>query len=133
MKLHHLGIAVESLKEAVPRFEQILGRGPVSRELVEEQKVRVVVFEAGESRIELLEATAADSPIARFINKRGPGLHHMALAVTDLERALEALERSGVQLVDRKPRAGASNQRIAFIHPKSSAGVLIELVEDDGS
>jgi methylmalonyl-CoA/ethylmalonyl-CoA epimerase len=130
MKLHHLGIAVESLKQAIPIFEKLLGRSPTSEEVVEDQKVRAAIFEVGESHIELLEATAPDSPIARFIAKRGPGIHHLTLAVSDLERSLEELERSGVRLIDTQPRLGAGNQRVAFLHPKSTAGILIELTQE---
>lgn len=129
MKIHHVGIAVSSLGAAVPIFEKLLGHGPESEEIVAEQKVRVVSFEAGESRIELLEATSPDSPIARFIEKRGPGLHHLTLAVPNLVKALAELESSGVKLIDRKPRKGAANESIAFLHPSSTSGVLIELVE----
>lgn len=130
MKIHHVGIAVESLKEAIPVFEKLLGSPPASEELIEDQKVRVVVFGVGESRIELLEAADADSPVGRFIAKRGPGIHHLTLAVENIEESLEALEKSGIRLIDSKPRAGAGNERIAFLHPKSTAGVLIELVEE---
>ncbi len=130
MKLHHLGIAVESLKQAMPIFEKLLGGAPASEEVVEDQKVRAAIFKVGESRIELLEATAPDSPIAHFIDKRGPGIHHLALAVPDLERSLEELERSGVRRIDARPRQGAGNERIAFLHPKSTAGILIELIEE---
>ncbi len=112
MKLHHLGIAVESLKQAIPIFEKLLGRSPTSEEVVEDQKVRAAIFEVGESHIELLEATAPDSPIARFI------------------ASLEELERSGVRLIDTQPRLGAGNQRVAFLHPKSTAGILIELTQE---
>ncbi len=129
MKIHHLGIAVSSLQAAVPVFERLLGHPPHPEEIVRDQKVRVSVFDAGESRIELLEATSPDSPIARFIEKRGPGLHHLTLEVPDLVKALADLEASGVKLIDREPRKGAGNERIAFLHPSSTAGVLIELVE----
>ena len=131
MKIHHLGIAVSSLESAVPVFEKILGYAPDSEEIVEDQKVRVTVFSAGESRIELLEATSPESPIAHFIEKRGPGLHHLTLEVPDLVKALAELERGGIKLIDREPRKGAGNERIAFLHPKSTAGVLIELVESN--
>jgi methylmalonyl-CoA/ethylmalonyl-CoA epimerase len=129
MKIHHVGIAVESLQAAVPIFEKLLGHLPDSQEVVEEQKVRVSSFSVGDSRIELLEATSADSPIARFISKRGQGIHHLTLAVPDLLKTLEELEKSGVRLIDREPRTGAGNERIAFLHPSSTAGVLIELVQ----
>jgi len=129
MKIHHVGIAVSSLHAAIPIFEKLLGYPPDSEEIVADQKVRVSVFKVGESRIELLEATSADSPIARFIQKRGPGLHHLTLAVPDLKKALGELESDGVKLIDREPRIGAENESIAFLHPSSTSGVLIELVE----
>ena len=131
MKIHHVGIAVASLGQAVPIFEKLLGRPPEPEEVVEEQRVRVSSFSLGESRIELLEATSPDSAIARFIAKRGPGLHHLTLTVPDLAKALAELEASGVRLIDRQPRIGAGNERIAFLHPSSTAGILIELVEQE--
>ncbi len=130
MKIHHVGIAVESLKAAVPVFEKLIGRPPESEEVVEDQKVRIAVFPVGECRIELLEATSEDSPIARFLGKRGQGIHHLTLAVPDLAETLGRLERAGVRLIDREPRRGAGNKRIAFLHPSSTAGALIELVEE---
>lgn len=130
MKIHHLGIAVESLKTTIPVFQKLLGRAPDFEEVVDDQKVRVAVFELGESRIELLEATSPDSPIARFVAKRGQGVHHLTLSVPNLPQALAQLERDGVRLIDRQPRAGAGKERVAFLHPSSTAGVLIELVEE---
>jgi len=130
MKIHHVGIAVESLASALPVFEKLLGRAPNSQETVEDQKVRVAVFKLEGSRLELLEATSADSPIARFIGKRGQGLHHLTLAVPNLAGTLAELERAGIRLIDREPRVGAAKERIAFLHPSSTAGVLIELVEE---
>ena len=131
MKIHHLGIAVESLKTAVPVFAKLLGSAPSAEEVVADQKVRVAVFQVRESRIELLEATASDSPIAKFLAKRGQGLHHLTLSVPDLDHSLRELEASGMKLIDREPRLGAGKERIAFLHPSSTAGVLIELVEED--
>ena len=131
MRIHHLGIAVESLRAAVPVFEKLLGRPPESEELIEDQKVRVAVFSVSGSRIELLEATSAESPIAGFLAKRGQGIHHLTLTVPDLRRALAELERAGVRLIDREPRVGAGNKSIAFLHPSSTAGVLIELIEEE--
>ncbi|MFB3923563.1 MAG: methylmalonyl Co-A mutase-associated GTPase MeaB [Terriglobia bacterium] len=128
-RIHHVGIAVESLAAARPVFEKLLGKSPDAEEFVQDQKVRVAVFNLGASRIELLEATSPDSPIARSIAKRGQGIHHLTLAVPDLEAALTELERAGIRLVDRRPRVGAGNERIAFLHPSSTSGVLIELVE----
>jgi methylmalonyl-CoA/ethylmalonyl-CoA epimerase len=130
MKIHHLGIAVESLVTAVPAFEALLGQRPQSEESVADQHVRVATFRVGESHIELLEATLPESPIGRFVAKRGPGIHHLALTVPDLPRTLAELEAKGVKLIDREPRVGAGNERIAFLHPSSTAGVLIELVEE---
>src|SRR5713226_3210526 len=130
MKIHHVGIAVESLQSAVPVFEKLLGRAPDSQEVIADQKVRLAVFELGGPRIELLEATSSESPIARFIEKRGPGIHHLTLTVPDLAEALRRLESDGVRLIDRQPRLGAGKERIAFLHPSSTAGVLIELVEE---
>ena len=133
MKIHHLGIAVGSLKNAIPIFTLLLGHGPDSEEVVEDQKVRVAMFTVGESRIELLEPTAPESPVARFIGKGGQGIHHLTLSCPDLPAMLEKLAASGVRLIDREPRAGAGKERIAFLHPSSTAGVLIELVEERDS
>lgn len=130
MRIHHIGIAVTSLAAAIPLFEKILGRAPDSQEVIDDQKVRVAVFQVAESRIELLEATSPESPIARFIGKKGQGIHHVTLAVPHLAERLGELERSGVRLVDREPRPGAGNEMIAFLHPSSTGGVLIELVEE---
>jgi len=130
VKVNHLGVAVESLAQAVPIFESLVGKAPLAEETVPDQKVRVAVFSLGDSRLELLEGTETDSPIARFISKRGQGIHHLALTVPDLAQALEKLEHVGVRLIDREPRVGAGNERIAFLHPSSTAGVLIELVEE---
>jgi methylmalonyl-CoA/ethylmalonyl-CoA epimerase len=130
MRIHHLGIAVESLATAVPLFERLLERAPESEEDVADQRVRVAVFRLGESRLELLEGTSADSPITRFISKRGQGIHHLTLTVPNLTEALRKLENDGVRLIDREPRVGAGHERIAFLHPSSTAGVLIELIEE---
>jgi methylmalonyl-CoA/ethylmalonyl-CoA epimerase len=129
MRIHHLGIAVESLERAVPVFELLLGQAPDSTEEVGDQKVRVAVFRLGDSSIELLEASSPDSPIARFIGKRGPGIHHLTLAVDNLQGKLDDLDERGVRLIERSPRAGAGGESIAFLHPSSTAGILIELLE----
>lgn len=131
MKIHHVGIAVKSLEAAIPIFTKILGRAPHHQEVVEEQRVRVAVFELEQSRIELLEATTPDSPVGRFLAKRGQGIHHLTLTVPNIQEALAELARSGVEPIDRKSRSGAGNERIAFLDPKSTLGVLIELVEGE--
>ena len=131
MKIHHLGIAVDSLGATVPVFEKILGEKASSQETVDDQKVQVAVFQIAGSRIELLEPTSPDSPVAKFLAKHGPGVHHLALAVPDLAARLAELHRSGVRLVNQEPRRGAGNERIAFLHPSSTCGVLIELVEEN--
>lgn len=130
VKIHHLGIAVESLARAIPIFQKVLGKAPEAEESVAEQKVRVAAFRLGDSCLELLESTDRDSPIARFIAKRGQGIHHLALTVSDLPEALRKLESDGVRLIDREPRVGAAKEHIAFLHPSSTAGVLIELIEE---
>lgn len=130
MKIHHIGVAVESLSAALPAFEKILGCAPISRETIEDQKVRVAVFDLDEIRIEVLEATSPDSPIAKFLAKRGPGIHHLTFAVAGLPEKLAELEQSGIRLIDREPRRGAGGEKIAFLHPSGVSGVLIELVEE---
>jgi LAO/AO transport system kinase len=130
VKIDHLGIAVESLAGAVPIFQKLIGKAPDTEETIVDQKVRMAVFQMGQCRLELLEGTEGDSPITRFIAKRGEGIHHLALAVPDLVRALRKLESEGVPLIDREPRVGAGNAHIAFLHPSSTAGVLIELIEE---
>lgn len=130
MRIHHLGIAVDSLEKAVPVFELLLGRPPDSREEIDDQEVRVAVFVVGEVRIELIEAISPDSPIARFVRKRGPGIHHLTLAVDNLQGTLDDLESHGLRLIDRNPRRGAEGESIAFLHPSSTVNVLIELLEE---
>jgi methylmalonyl-CoA/ethylmalonyl-CoA epimerase len=130
MKINHLGIAVKSLDEAVAVFKRLTGSEPTPTEEVADQKVRVAMFQVGESRLELLEATAPESPIARFLEKGGRGVHHLTLTVPDLNATLASLERDGVRLIDRQPRIGAGGEKIAFLHPSSTAGVLIELLEE---
>ena len=127
--IEHIGIAVASLEEAIPRFRLLLGTDCYAVEDVADQKVRTAFFKVGQTKIELLESTAPDGPIAKFIQKRGEGMHHIAFAVTGLDDALAGLEGEGLQLIDRKGRAGAEGLRIAFLHPKSCHGVLAELCE----
>lgn len=128
-RIDHLGIAVRSIEEASRFYRDGLGLQCTGVEEVPGQKVRVVFFPLGEVRIELLEPTAADSPIARFLEKKGPGLHHVAYLVDDLPATLAALKAAGVRLIDEEPRDGAHNMRIAFAHPKSTGGVLTEFCQ----
>ena len=128
-KINHIGIAVKSLDDALSVFQDTLGMTCVGIEEVEDQKVRVACLPVGESEIELLESTSPEGNIARFIEKRGEGIHHIAFEVDNLEAVLEDLKKKGVQLIDQKPRIGAGGIKIAFLHPKSSNGVLVELCE----
>jgi len=129
MKIDHIGIAVKSLAEAAKVYEQALGLTVSGVDQVDDQGVRVAMLNIGESRFELLEPTGPDSPIEKFVSKRGEGLHHIAVQVENIEAALARLRASGVRLIDEKPRNGAHNTKIAFIHPSSTNGVLLELVE----
>jgi methylmalonyl-CoA/ethylmalonyl-CoA epimerase len=128
-KVDHIGIAVSDLDAAVETFELLFGAGPDSIEEVPDQKVRTAFFRAGETHIELLHPTAADSPISNFLAKRGPGIHHICFEVADIEAALAAYRSQGVRLIDEEPRLGAHGKRIAFLHPKSTGGILLELCE----
>ena len=127
--IDHLGIAVKSLSQA-KKFYELLGMRTVAEEVVEHEKVRVAMVPAGESRIELLEATDAESPIARFIVKRGEGLHHVAISVEDLSATVEELKRRGTRLISDEIKVGAGGHLYVFVHPSASGGVLLELCED---
>ncbi len=129
MKLEHIGIATRELDEALGFWRGALGLEVADIEEVSEQGVRVAMLPVGETRIELLEPTRDDSPIAKFLEKRGAGIHHIAVRVDDIRGALEKLKQSGARLIDETPRTGAGNCLIAFVHPSSAGGVLIELVE----
>ena len=131
-KISHIGIAVTSIDEAAPFYRDVLGMQFEGTEVVAEQKVRVAFFVVGESRIELLEPTEADSPVAKFLDKNGPGVHHVAYEVADLPQRLAQLRAEGVRLIDETPRQGAHGTRIAFLHPKASGGVLTELCQPAG-
>jgi methylmalonyl-CoA/ethylmalonyl-CoA epimerase len=124
-RVSHIGIAVEALAKSVPFFRDILGLPEVV--LDDSDGASIVGFSAGEPLVELLAADNPDSPIAGFLAKRGPGIHHICFSVDDLDAMLERCRRAGVQLIDEKPRIGAEGKRIAFLHPKSTAGVLVEL------
>ena len=128
--IEHIGIAVKSLDEAIPFWEKKLGRKCYSIEEVQEQKVRTAFFKIGQTKIELLESTDPEGPIGKFIEKKGEGVHHVAFAADGLQANLDELAASGVQLIDKTPRKGAEGLNIAFLHPKSTAGVLMELCED---
>jgi methylmalonyl-CoA/ethylmalonyl-CoA epimerase len=127
-KIDHVGVAVKSLEEAVKTYEA-LGFEVEEIEEVAEQKVRVAMLPAGESRVELLEATSEDSAIAKFISSRGEGIHHIAINVENIEEALNKAKEAGLRLIDEKPRIGAGGKKVAFVHPKSTHGVLLEFVE----
>ena len=128
-RIDHLGIAVHSLDEGSRFYREVLGLEYGGTEEIPDQKVRVAFFQLGEVRIELLEPTAADSPIAKFLEKRGPGLHHIAYQVEDLPATLAALKAAGVRLIDDTPRDGAHGMKIAFAHPQSTTGVLTEFCQ----
>ncbi|MGB4338495.1 MAG: methylmalonyl-CoA epimerase [Bacillota bacterium] len=131
-KLDHIGIAVSSLEEASKTYRDVLGLKDHGVEVVEEQKVKVAFFPVGDTEIELLESTDPEGPIAKFIEKRGEGVQHLAFRVDNIEAALDEMRTKGIRLIDEKPRYGAGGARIAFLHPKSTGGVLIELCEREG-
>lgn len=128
--IEHLGIAVKNLEESIRYYQEVLGLTCYAIEEVADQKVKTAFFRVGDTKIELLESTAPDGPIGKFIEKRGEGIHHIAFAVKNIEEALADVKASGVQLIDEKPRPGAEGLHIAFLHPKSTYGVLTELCED---
>ena len=129
MKINHLGIATKNIDEALKFWADSLGLENVHTEIVEDQKVRVAMLPTGESRIELLEPTSDDSPISKFLEKRGGGIHHIAIETDDIEASLQKLKDNGARLIDEKPRVGAEGCLVAFIHPSSIGGVLLELVQ----
>ena len=128
-KINHIGIAVTSIDEALKIYTDVLGLKVQSMEVVPEQKVRTAIISVGESKIELLESTDPEGTIAKFIEKQGEGIHHMALEVDDVQAALGVLTGKGMALIDQKPRKGVENTQIAFLHPKGTRRVLLELVE----
>lgn len=129
MKVEHIGIATRSIEEALGFWRDALGLEVKHTETVEEQGVRVAMLPIGEPRIELLEPTGPDSPVAKFLEKRGPGIHHVAVRVADIRAALARLKAAGARLIDEEPRIGAGECLVAFVHPASSGGVLLELVQ----
>ena len=128
-KIDHVGVAVSSLEEHIPFYRDVLGLKLMGTEEVPEQKVRVAMFQVGEVKIELLEPLSGESPIAKFIEKKGEGVHHLAYDTDDISSELNLMRKKGVRLIDEEPRDGAHGSRIAFLHPKSSAKVLTELCQ----
>jgi methylmalonyl-CoA/ethylmalonyl-CoA epimerase len=126
-RIAHIGIAVDELDRIVPFYRDLLGLSPVP--LDDSDGAHIAGFTAGDSLVELLEANAPDSPIAKFVARRGPGIHHICFAVDDLNGTLDRCRRAGIKLIDDVPRQGAEGKRIAFLHPSSTAGVLVELTE----
>jgi methylmalonyl-CoA epimerase len=128
-RIDHIGVAVEDLDAAIALHESTYGMALVHREIVTEQGVEAVLFDVGENHVELLRPLAEDTPVGKFLAARGPGLHHVAYQVADIEVTLAALKESGARLIDETPRIGIRNSRVAFVHPKSSGGVLTEIVQ----
>lgn len=128
--IEHIGIAVKSLEESIPYYENILGLKCYSIEEVKEQKVKTAFFKIGETKLELLESTDPEGPIGKFVEKKGEGIHHMAFAVEGIEGALTEVESKGLRVIDKTPRKGAEGLDIGFLHPKSTHGVLTELCEN---
>ncbi len=128
--IEHIGIAVNKIEEAIPYYEKVLGLKCYAIEEVKDQRVKTAFFMVGNTKIELLEPTDPEGPIGKFIEKRGEGIHHIAYAVNGIENAINELEAKGVQMIDKAPRKGAEGLHIAFLHPKSSGGVLTEICEN---
>jgi len=126
-KISHIGIAVRNMDEALKLYSETLGLKVSGIETVEEQKVKSAMIPIGESRIELMESTDPEGPVGKFITKRGEGIHHISLEVDDIDKELAKLSKAGIELIDKKPRLGAGGNKIAFVHPKSMHGVLLEL------
>ncbi|MEA2619213.1 MAG: methylmalonyl-CoA/ethylmalonyl-CoA epimerase [Chloroflexota bacterium] len=130
-KIDHIGVAVPDIEAAIEAYTQLFGVGPSHREVVESDGVETVMFEVGESRIELLGATGPESKIAGFLARRGGGIHHVAYGVEDVQVSLDRLAAQGLQLLDTRPRRGAGGKLVGFVHPKAVSGVLTELCQDD--
>mgnify|MGYP001487079676 FL=1 len=129
LKIDHLGIAVNSIDDGKRFWSEVLGLEFEGAETVAEQKVNTAFFPVGESEVELLESTAPDGPVAKFIEKKGQGFQHIAFRVANIDEALEELKAKNIQLIDQEPRKGAGGARIAFLHPKATGGILVELCE----
>jgi len=128
-RVDHIGVAVEDLDAAIALYEESLQMELVHREVVEQQGVEAVLLDVGENHVELLRPLSPDTPVGKFLAKRGPGLHHVAYQVADIDAALAQLKHRGLRLIDEQPRVGIRNSRVAFVHPASSGGVLTEIVE----
>jgi methylmalonyl-CoA/ethylmalonyl-CoA epimerase len=128
-RIDHIGVAVEDLDDAVRLYSQQLGMPLQHRETVEEQGVEAVLLGVGESHVELLRPLGPDTAVGRYLDRNGPGLHHVAYGTDDIDSALDAVREAGLRLIDERPRTGIRNSRVAFLHPKSTGGVLTELVE----
>ena len=129
--IHHVAVAVEDLDATLEQFRDRYNVEPISREVVHEQGVEEAMIAIGGSHVQILQATTTDSPVGRFVERNGEGLHHVAFAVVDIDAALDHLRSQGARLIDEKPRVGGGGHKIAFVHPKDTAGTLIELVEVD--
>lgn len=130
LKVEHIGIAVKDIKESNSLFTKLFNKAPYKEEAVASEGVTTSFFQMGDSKIELLEATSEDSPIAKFIAKKGEGIHHIAYEVADIEAEMKRLELEGFQLLNAKPKKGADNKLVCFLHPKTTNGVLIELCQE---
>jgi methylmalonyl-CoA/ethylmalonyl-CoA epimerase len=128
-RIDHIGVATDDLDGAVSLYEETMGMPVAHRETVESQGVEAVLLDVGEGHVELLAPLGPDTPVGKYLDKRGPGLHHVAYSVDDIESALGQLKESGVQLIDEEPRQGIRDSRVAFLHPKSTGGVLTEIVQ----
>ncbi len=131
LKIDHIGIAVNNLEETLAFYEEVLGITCTGKEEVPEQKVRVAFLPVGDTEIELLESTDQEGPIAKYIAKKGEGIQHLAFRVDNIEEAIESMKQKGIRMIDESPRYGAGGAKIAFCHPKSTGGVLVELSERD--
>lgn len=132
-RIDHIGVAVEQIDDALALYRDSFELDVAHREVVEEQGVEAVLLDVGENHVELLAPLAADTPVGKFLAKNGPGLHHVAYQVSDIDGTLQALRAAGLQLIDEQPRTGIRGSRVAFLHPRASAGVLTEIVEPAGA
>jgi len=129
-KVEHIGIAINNLEESQELFKKLFGKEAYKVEAVESEGVKTLFFQLGETKIELLEASSPDSPIAKFLSKKGPGIHHIAFDVSDIESEIARLKEEGFEVLNEKPKSGADNKLVAFLHPKSTNGVLVELCQE---